>query len=29
VGAIKVGIVGHRTSVEKVPLKKFVTGLLK
>ncbi len=29
VGAIKVGIIGHRRSVEKVPLKKFVTGLLK
>jgi rfaE bifunctional protein nucleotidyltransferase chain/domain len=29
VGAIKVGIVGHRTSVEKVPLKKFLTTLLK
>ncbi len=29
VGAIKVGIVGHRQSVEKVALKKFVTALLK
>jgi sugar/nucleoside kinase (ribokinase family) len=28
-GAIKVGIVGHRSSVEKVPLIKFVTTLLK
>ena len=28
-GAIKVGIVGHRSSVEKVPLVKFVTALLK
>jgi rfaE bifunctional protein kinase chain/domain/rfaE bifunctional protein nucleotidyltransferase chain/domain len=28
-GAIKVGIVGHRRSVEKVPLVKFVTALLK
>jgi rfaE bifunctional protein nucleotidyltransferase chain/domain len=28
-GAIKVGIVGHRSSVEKVPLVKFVTTLLK
>jgi bifunctional ADP-heptose synthase (sugar kinase/adenylyltransferase) len=28
-GAIKVGIVGHRQSVEKVPLMKFVTTLLK
>ncbi len=28
-GAMKVGIVGHRTSVEKVPLLKFVTTLLK
>jgi rfaE bifunctional protein nucleotidyltransferase chain/domain len=28
-GAIKVGIVGHRASVEKVPLLKFVTTLLK
>ncbi|HYD70484.1 PfkB family carbohydrate kinase [Azospirillum sp.] len=28
-GAMKVGIVGHRTSVEKVPLIKFVTALLK
>lgn len=29
VGALKVGIVGHRSSVEKVPLMKFVTALLK
>lgn len=29
VGAIKVGIVGHRRSVEKVPLMKFLTALLK
>jgi rfaE bifunctional protein nucleotidyltransferase chain/domain len=28
-GAIKVGIVGHRQSVEKVPLVKFLTTLLK
>ena len=28
-GAIKVGIVGHRQSVAKVPLLKFVTTLLK
>jgi sugar/nucleoside kinase (ribokinase family) len=28
-GALKVGIVGHRKSVEKVPLMKFVTALLK
>ena len=28
-GAIKVGIVGHRASVERVPLIKFVTTLLK
>ncbi|MBF0304287.1 MAG: adenylyltransferase/cytidyltransferase family protein [Alphaproteobacteria bacterium] len=28
-GAIKVGIIGHRQSVEKVPLMKFVTALLK
>jgi rfaE bifunctional protein nucleotidyltransferase chain/domain len=28
-GAIKVGIVGHRQSVEKVPLMKFVNTLLK
>lgn len=28
-GAIKVGIVGHRRSVEKAPLVKFVTALLK
>lgn len=29
VGAMKVGIVGHRSSVEKVPLTKFLTALLK
>lgn len=29
VGAIKVGIVGHRQPVEKVPLVKFITALLK
>ena len=29
VGALKVGIVGHRQSVGKVPLVKFVTALLK
>ncbi|HEY0836144.1 MAG TPA: PfkB family carbohydrate kinase [Azospirillum sp.] len=29
VGAIKVGIVGHRSSVEKVPLVKYLTALLK
>ena len=29
VGALKVGIVGHRQSVGKVPLIKFVTALLK
>jgi rfaE bifunctional protein nucleotidyltransferase chain/domain len=28
-GAIKVGIVGHRKSVERVPLVKFLTTLLK
>src|ERR1700744_4094095 len=28
-GAIKVGIVGHRSSVEKAPLVKFITALLK
>ena len=28
-GAIKVGIVGHRASVERVPLVKFLTTLLK
>lgn len=28
-GAMKVGIVGHRSSVEKVPLIKFITALLK
>ena len=29
VGALKVGIVGHRNSVEKVPLMKYLTALLK
>lgn len=29
VGAMKVGIVGHRSSVAKVPLIKFITALLK
>lgn len=28
-GALKVGIVGHRNSVEKVPLVKFITTLMK
>lgn len=28
-GALKVGIVGHRSSVEKAPLVKFLTSLLK
>lgn len=28
-GAIKVGIVGHRTSVEKIPLVKYITTLMK
>lgn len=28
-GAMKVGIVGHRASVEKTPLMKFMTALLK
>lgn len=28
-GAMKVGIVGHRNSVEKIPLIKFLTALLK
>ena len=28
-GAMKVGIVGHRKSVEKVDLVKFITALLK
>jgi rfaE bifunctional protein nucleotidyltransferase chain/domain len=28
-GAMKVGIVGHRTSIERVPLTKFVTAILK
>jgi sugar/nucleoside kinase (ribokinase family) len=29
VGAMKVGIVGHRRSVEKTPVVKFLTALLK
>jgi len=29
VGAMKVGIVGHRASIEKVPLVKFLTTLMK
>ena len=29
VGAIKVGIVGHRSSVEKPQLVKYITSLLK
>lgn len=29
VGAMKVGIVGHRQSVEKTPLLKFITALMK
>ena len=28
-GAIKVGIVGHRRAVEKVPLVKLLTAILK
>lgn len=28
-GALKVGIIGHRSSVEKVPLVKFITTLMK
>jgi len=28
-GAIKVGIVGHRRSIEKVPLSRYITTLLK
>ncbi|MBT3237394.1 MAG: adenylyltransferase/cytidyltransferase family protein [Rhodospirillaceae bacterium] len=28
-GAMKVGILGHRSSVEKVPLMRFITTLLK
>ena len=28
-GAIKVGIVGHRKSVEKIPFVKYITTLLK
>ena len=29
VGAMKVGIVGHRSAVEKIPLMKYLTALLK
>ena len=29
VGAMKVGILGHRSSIEKAPLVKFITALLK
>ena len=29
VGAMKVGIVGHRASIEKIPLVKFLTTLMK
>lgn len=29
VGALKVGIVGHRRSIEKIPLIKFMTAILK
>ncbi len=29
VGAMKVGVVGHRTSIEKIPLIKFLTTLMK
>ena len=29
VGALKVGIVGHRSSVEKPQLVKYITSLLK
>ncbi|MDP7603752.1 MAG: PfkB family carbohydrate kinase [Alphaproteobacteria bacterium] len=29
VGAMKVGIVGHRQSIEKAPLMKYITALLK
>ena len=29
VGALKVGIVGHRKSVEKIPVQKYLTTLLK
>ena len=28
-GGLKVGIVGHRRSIEKIPLLKYVTTLLK
>jgi sugar/nucleoside kinase (ribokinase family) len=28
-GAIKVGIVGHRSSVQKVPILKFLSALFK
>ena len=29
VGAMKVGIIGHRASIEKIPLVKFLTTLMK
>lgn len=29
VGAMKVGIIGHRQSIEKIPLLKYLTALLK
>jgi rfaE bifunctional protein nucleotidyltransferase chain/domain len=29
VGAMKIGIIGHRQSVEKIPLLKYLTALLK
>jgi bifunctional ADP-heptose synthase (sugar kinase/adenylyltransferase) len=29
VGAMKIGIVGHRQSIEKIPLLKYLTALLK
>ena len=29
VGAMKVGTVGHRKSVEKIPLMKYITALLR
>jgi len=28
-GALKVGIIGHRTSIDKAALVKSITGLLK
>lgn len=27
--AMKVGVVGHRSLIEKVPLMKFITAMLK